>query len=161
MTKIDSAKAAISKSANETKPGARVVGFGYDPSRISGHLELTRDILDDETVSRGHPVYVLNQLGHVAYVNSEAFKLAGVDDRIDDPEFQKKDGKLTGVLFETAVIKLAEYIPGPSADQVISWGQKILEEWVAKGCTTICDMGIGSLSGKNDADVIKLPLQIS
>lgn len=59
--------------------GGWLFGFGVDPSRTTPFMaELTADDLD--AVSKDVPIFIVNQSGHIGYVNHKALELAGVTD---------------------------------------------------------------------------------
>ena len=151
-TTRDSALDKIKERADQTTGSDWVAGFGYDPSRVEGHEELDRDCLDK--ASREIPVFIVNQSGHIGYLNSKALEVAGIDDSITDPTFVKKDGRLTGVILETAVNKMGSFLTPPSVEDLSQWCAETLDTWAAKGCTTIFDLGIGS-TGPNDVALLK------
>ena len=141
-----------------------VAGYGYDPSRVRGngkypnHPDLTKDILDG--ISKETAIYVLNQSGHVAYVNSKAFEESGVtaENVANNPQFQKdKCGQLTGLLFEQSVGYVGKYIPLPKAQDLLDYCSETLTAWVSKGCTTVFDAGIGSVGLMDIALLSNLP----
>ncbi|KAG8767172.1 hypothetical protein FRC16_007462, partial [Serendipita sp. 398] len=66
-------------------PELWVAGYGYDPSRVEDHPDLVRDYLD--AWSPNNPVFIINQSGHLAYVNSRALKLANIDEDTKDPNY--------------------------------------------------------------------------
>jgi predicted amidohydrolase YtcJ len=98
---IVDAHAVVERALAKKKPGEWVVGFGYDPSLVRDHPNLTLDITN--SWASENPVYIINQSRHVAYVNQLALKVAKISDDIKDPNFHRdSDGKLDGVLFEDA-----------------------------------------------------------
>ncbi|CAG8580958.1 14028_t:CDS:2 [Acaulospora colombiana] len=133
-----------------------VAGYGYDPSRIKCHRDLHVTDLDPHDVAYGHPVFILNQSGHVAYVNSKAFELAGVtvDSIKGDKQYEVVDGKLTGVIFEQAVGAIGQLVNKPSPEQMVEFGIETVKKWAKKGCTTVFDAGIGG-SGPNEVSFIQ------
>lgn len=67
-----------------------------------------------------NPVVLSSKCGHLSWVNSAALKAAGVDDSVQDPfggEFERKDGRLTGILKELAMDVVHEKIGEPSLKQ--------------------------------------------
>ena len=64
---IADARAVVEGVLAKKKPGEWVVGFGYDPSLVQDHPNLTLDITN--AWAPDNPVYIINQSGHVAYVN--------------------------------------------------------------------------------------------
>jgi predicted amidohydrolase YtcJ len=78
------ALAALHEACERAPRGEWVLGFGFDPSRLfPDHPGLTADEL--ETASGGRPVFVLNQSGHIGYVNHAALAAASVDADTPDP----------------------------------------------------------------------------
>ncbi|KAI9856840.1 MAG: hypothetical protein M1824_005213 [Vezdaea acicularis] len=159
VTTLAEAKKILADDAKTKDPasGAWVVGYGYDPSRVLAHPDhsdevnhpdLTRSMLDE--ISKDLPIYVLNQSGHIGYVNSKALELAGVSDSTTDPNFQKVGGKLTGVIFEQATSIIGTKIPTAKPEEYFDWCVKTLDFWASKGCTTVFDAGIGSVAGDTD-----------
>ena len=73
---IDSIVAKMKERAAKTLPGQWVQGFFYDDTKVKDGRLITRADLD--RVSTVHPVMVIHRGGHTAFMNSEAFKLAGI-----------------------------------------------------------------------------------
>ena len=128
-----------------------VAGYGWDPSRVAQHCDLDIDLLDAwswTTINNKRvsvPILIINLSGHLAYYNNAAYEKAGIDPT--DSDFIKKDGKLTGVVVEAGVGKIAKPIPKPGT--VEAWAKlcaPVIETWVKAGCTTVFDAGIGSVT---------------
>jgi predicted amidohydrolase YtcJ len=63
---------------------AWIVGFGVDPSRTTPFMaELNADLLDK--VSTTNPIFIVNQSGHIAYVNHKALEVSGITDSTPNP----------------------------------------------------------------------------
>ena len=140
--------------ASETPSGQWVTAFGYDPSLVEGNLELDRKILDE--CSNEHPMFVVNQNQHVAYVNSKALERGSIDDSTEDPQYMKdKEGKLTGVILESAVVYFVGLTPQPSGEDLASWVKQTLKNWAKAGCTSVFDAAIGIVSGTRDFTLLK------
>ncbi|PVG04323.1 hypothetical protein CPB86DRAFT_810165 [Serendipita vermifera] len=133
-----------------------VAAYGYDPSRVEGHPDLQVKDLDPQSVAYGHPVFILNQSGHVAYVNSKAFEIAGVtvESVQGNKQYEVVDGKLTGVIFEQAVEQIGLLVNKPTKDQMVRFGIRTVEKWARRGCTTVFDAGIGG-SGPNEIPFVQ------
>ena len=132
--------------------GDWVAGYGYDPSRITDHPDLTVDILDK--ISPTYPIFIMNQSGHVAYVNTAALNRAGITvQNADKQNYQIVDGKLTGVIFEQAVGTIGSLIPLPKPATMVGFAQQVLKGWASSGCTTIFDAGIGT-TGSSDIPLL-------
>lgn len=163
VTTLDAAlrilKEAVEKA--EKKPSTStpkwVAAYGYDPSLVQGHEELDAKILDG--VSTSVAIFVLNQSGHIAYVNHAAFEAAGIDDSTQSPAggtLVKKDGHLTGKLLETPAIDMVAGKISPKAgpEELKTNSAQKLGEWSAKGCTTVFDAGIGIVNQINDIPLL-------
>jgi predicted amidohydrolase YtcJ len=99
----DAALAALREACEQAPRGEWVLGFGFDPARLfPDHPGLTAD--DLERASGGRPVFVLNQSGHIGYVNHAALAAASIDADTPDPPagayVRDARGRPTGELHE-------------------------------------------------------------
>ena len=162
VSSLDTAESLVKETvANIKDLDYWVAGFGWDPSRVAHHCDLNIDLLDawswttinHEQVSV--PILIVNQSGHLAYFNNAALEKAGIDPGITDPDFIRKDGKLTGVVVEVGISKIAGSVPMPRTGE--TWAKlckPVIESWAKAGCTTVFDAGIGNLSS-NDFQLMK------
>ncbi len=103
---------ALRERASKTPPGDWVLGFKYDDTKTAEGRPLTREELDAAVPN--HPVFVQHRGGHTAWVNTQAIKLAKIDDHTPDPAGGKYDhdpatGHLTGHMRETGRESLSGY----------------------------------------------------
>jgi hypothetical protein len=82
-----------------------IVGFGYDNATMAEHRHSTRDDLDQ--ASKGIPILLIHQSGHLTAVNSKALEMAAITADTPDPEggvIRRRQGgkEPNGVLEETA-----------------------------------------------------------
>jgi predicted amidohydrolase YtcJ len=151
---IADARAVVEGVLAKKQPGEWVVGFGYDPSLVQDHPNLTLNIIN--AWAPENPVYIINQSGHVAYVNQLALDLAKIPADIKDPNFHRgPDGKLDGVLFEEAMSVFSPFIPKISPEAFVSLARTTLKSWAARGTTTVFDAGIGLTNGWPEIALIK------
>src|SRR6267143_2576864 len=75
---------ALRERAQKTPKGEWVLGFKYDDTKTSEGRPLTREELDAAVPN--HLVYVQHRGGHTAWVNTQAIKLAKIDDHTPDPQ---------------------------------------------------------------------------
>lgn len=132
--------------------GGWLVGFGVDPSRTTPFMaELTVDDLDK--VSTDVPLFIVNQSGHLAYVNHKALEIAGVTESTPNPPgggIYVKDakGKLTGKLVEPpSYLAFMSKMPAPSQDQLLGAIQSMLKKIASVGVTTASEMSVGANFG--------------
>ncbi len=88
--------------------------------------ELNADDLDK--VSKDVPIFIVNQSGHIGYVNRKAFELAGVTDKTPNPNSQPPFGIFLRCALILAIkvslvsygkVKLLRLSPRPSKTEVI------------------------------------------
>jgi hypothetical protein len=155
----DAALAALHEACERAPRGEWVLGFGFDPSRLfPDHPGLTADEL--ESASGGRPVFVLNQSGHIGYVNHAALAAASVDRATPDPPaasyVRDADGRPTGELHEPpAFAAFTRYFPRPSPQQIAELCRKTMSGWASRGCTSVFDCGIGSVAGAGDVALMR------
>jgi predicted amidohydrolase YtcJ len=155
----DAALAALNEACERAPRGEWVLGFGFDPSRLfPDHPGLTAD--DLESASGGRPVFVLNQSGHIGYVNHAALAAASIDSTTPDPPaasyVRDADGRPTGELHEPpAFAAFAQYFPRPSPKQIAELCRKTMSRWASRGCTSVFDCGIGSVAGAGDVALMR------
>ncbi|MBF0507718.1 MAG: amidohydrolase [Deltaproteobacteria bacterium] len=132
-------------------PGGWLTGFGVDPSRTTPFMAaLDANTLDQ--VSATVPIFILNQSGHIAYVNHKAFELAGITNSTPDPEGGKyvKDanGNLTGELQElSSFVAFQAKMPLPSQNDIAAALKKLSKQLAAKGITTSAEISLGPTLG--------------
>lgn len=136
--------------AEATPAGEWVVGRQFDPSLQEGPDALTRDMLDG--ASAEHPIFVYNASLHIAYCNSRALELAGLDDGTADPpgsEFGRDEtGQLSGVLKGgPAMAAIARHNPKLRAGNMAEACLDVLAAANRVGITTLCDQGTGMFQG--------------
>ena len=132
--------------------GGWLFGFGVDPSRTTPFMsELTADDLDK--VSTTVPIFIVNQSGHIGYVNHKALELAAVTNKTPNPAgggIYVKDakGQLTGKLVEPPTyLPFMAKMPNPTEEQLFSAIQGTMKKMASTGVTTASDMSVGGNFG--------------
>jgi predicted amidohydrolase YtcJ len=133
-------------------PGGWLFGFGVDPSRTSPFMaELTADDLDK--VSKDVPIFIVNQSGHIGYVNNKAIALSGITNKTPNPPgggvyVKDAQGKLTGKLVEPpSYLPFMAKMPVPSEEQLFGAIQQTMKRFAATGVTTASEMSLGGNFG--------------
>lgn len=157
--KVSDAVAEIGRLVRRARPGEWVVGCRFDPSLQEGPDALTRDMLDP--VSRDTPVLILNASLHIAYCNSAALRIAGLDRTTPDPPGaafgRTADGELNGVLQGGAAYGrvLAHNLAALALEDVPAACRDVCARANALGITTLCDQGIGGFQGAGELDALE------
>ncbi|MBU3589559.1 amidohydrolase [Polynucleobacter sp. 80A-SIGWE] len=132
--------------------GGWLFGFGVDPSRTTPFMaELNADDLDK--VSKDVPVFIVNQSGHIGYVNHKALELAGVTDQTPNPKgggvyVKDAKGKLTGKLIEPpSYLAFMAKMPAPTEAQLMGAIQGTMKKIASTGVTTVSEMSVGGNFG--------------
>ena len=131
-----------------TRPAGEWITGGYwDHEAWPGKRLPTRDLLD--RVTPNHPVFVKRLDGHMAVANSLAMRLAGIDDEIVVPPggevIRGADGKLTGLLKDTAMELVTRAMPPPTLDAVLRRARAALAHAASLGVTTLQDITASAL----------------
>ncbi len=161
VTDMDDARGRIAAAGNSAAPGQWILCKMLDPSLTPGK-SLSRTELD--TLVPDLPVFVLESNGHVAYANSVAFRLAGIDRNTPDPPQGRYErdatGELTGRIEETpGFAPILAKVPPPTSAEVVGFLREDWNEAAAKGCTTLHDCGIGLLFAEGDLALIDATLK--
>lgn len=108
----------VRSRANETKPGAWIVGHGWRQNEWPEGFG-TSAMLD--AAAPRDPVYLSAASMHAAWANSAALKAAGITAQTQNPpngKIQRDDrGQPTGILFEAAMQLVAEAIPQATPEE--------------------------------------------
>ncbi|HKN34444.1 MAG TPA: amidohydrolase [Terriglobales bacterium] len=151
---IEAIQAALRERAQKTVPGEWVAGFLYDdgktPRPINRH--------DLDVAVPDHPVLITHRGGHTIFVNSEALKLAGVEEKTQDPAGGRygrdSSGKLTGFVADSATKDFYKLIPQKVTRDDLRQGAALISKmFISKGVTSACDADAGSdaVQGYQDA----------
>lgn len=149
---IASLSQKMNAALKDVPAGGWLFGFGVDPSRTTPFMaELTADDLDK--VSKDIPIFIVNQSGHIGYVNHKAMELAGVNDKTPNPPgggiyVKDSKGRLTGKLVEPPTyLPFMAKIPNPTEAQLFGAIEDTLKKMASTGVTTASDMSVGGNFG--------------
>lgn len=136
----------LTAAARELPPGTWVQGRGWDQNRwpdqqFPHHDRLSAALPD-------HPVWATRVDGHAVLVNALAMEQLGITAEIEDPSggrfLRDAEGQPTGVLIDNAIKAVAGQLPEPSAADLERRLRRAAEHCLARGLTTVTDMGIGT-----------------
>jgi len=113
--------AAIDAYSSALHPGAWVLGGGWTMTAFPGGTPTAADL---DTVTGGRPAFLPNRDHHSAWVNTAAFKIAGVDastaDPIDGRIERDEAGRPAGALHDGAMRLIAARVPAPTSAELIA-----------------------------------------
>ena len=137
---LETATQKVAEKAKTIKSGEWIIGRGWDHT-VWGNQFPTRSDLDK--IAPANPVFLVRVDGHVAWVNSAALKLAGVDQTTVNPEGGEIErdaaGEATGILKETAQGLVAKLIPPPTPAMMQQGLELALEMARKYGITSVQD----------------------
>ncbi len=143
LRSIKDIQKAIAERAAKTPKGGWVLGFKYDDTKTSeGRIV---NIADLDLVAPDHPVRIQHRGGHTFYVNSQAMKLAGINESTPDPQggLFDRDGsskKLNGRIKESACLEFEKVIPNSHTRDDLREGVKLISKMMSKtGITSVHD----------------------
>lgn len=135
--------ARVREEAARTPAGAWVRGRGYDDTLVREKRALGRADLDAVAA----PVYIGHISGHLAYVNSAALALAGIDGRTADPEgghiVRDAAGEPTGELHETATGLVGRLLPSETYEETLAAAWRGAAAFAKVGITSAQDVSLG------------------
>lgn len=119
-----------------------IIGRGWDQNDWPVKEFPTNERLN--TLFPDRPVYLVRVDGHAAIANNKALELAGIKagDAVNGGELVVHQGRLTGILIDNAMDKVAAKIPLPDEGDFEKSMQLAQQNCFAVGLTTIHDCGL-------------------
>ncbi|HEU4402062.1 MAG TPA: amidohydrolase [Candidatus Polarisedimenticolia bacterium] len=145
LPSIEKILAALRERAARTPAGEWVLGFKYDDTKTAEGRPLTLADLDEAVPA--HPVFIEHRGGHTAYVNSPAFKKAGIDAKTPSPrggtiDHDPATGGLSGRVTEQAKESLFKSVPLVFTREDFREGIKLISKMMTKtGITSAHEAG--------------------
>ena len=155
---MDAVMAALKAGVRNSKPGDWVRAQLFDPS-ITAHA-YSPTLAELDALSPDNPLFLLEGNGHVAYVNSLAFKTVGITrDTPDIPTsrfVRGADGALTGKVEEVPAFKpFIVKMDMPDQNELAKSMARLMAKASSTGCTGLHDCGIGALMGGGDLRLLQ------
>jgi predicted amidohydrolase YtcJ len=157
--------ARVADRARTARPGAWIVGRGWDQNRWPGARFPTRASLD--AVAGDHPVLAHRVDGHAIWVNGRALDAAKIDRATRDPDggrvVRDDAGAPSGVLVDNGVDLVTKVVPPLSDAELRDALVASMRHLVAVGLTSVHDAGVDArtLAVYRDLDAHgALPLRV-
>lgn len=127
------------------RSGGWIHAVHYDQTKFSDSKHLSRQEID--SVVSDAPVVLRHSNGHASVANTEALRLAGVNDDTSDPPggtfVRDGSGQLTGVLLERAHERVTSSAPAPGFEDMVEAVLRAGEKMSDLGVTCASDMMTG------------------
>ncbi|BFM14388.1 amidohydrolase [Maricurvus nonylphenolicus] len=135
---IDQLLKRVGHEAAQVAEDEWVFGYGYDDTLLAEKRHPSRDELD--MVASDRPVLLMHASGHLAVANSRALAMAGISQESADPEGgvygRDSEGRLNGLLEETAAVDLQMQATDISAIKFLKMLSYAADEYASQGVTT-------------------------
>jgi len=144
---LDAVVEKLRAEAGRVQKEQWVRAWQFDPSITPGQLHIDLALLD--TIAPDNPLFLFESNGHIAYVNSRALALAGINRDTPDPPqaryVRDGNGELTGRLEESAAMAaFVEIMPLPSRAETVAGTTLLFERAASRGCTGLFDCSLGA-----------------
>lgn len=140
------------RDRHRTHPDGWLLAVQYDNNKFADGLHLSKDDLDQ--ISSTRPILLRHYNGHCSVANSEALRLAKVDESTPNPsggEFVRDaSGRLTGVLLEDAHEMVWAATPKPTLDEMVDAILEAGSKMADLGITCASDMMTGRFDLLNE-----------
>ncbi|HZI20120.1 MAG TPA: amidohydrolase [Pyrinomonadaceae bacterium] len=137
---LEEAKRRVAARVREVRPGAWVLGRGWDHTLWGGRWP-TRQDLDE--VAPDNPVFLQRVDGHVSWANTAALRQAKVTRAAEAPEggeiLRDEAGEPTGILKETAAGLVGRAVPQTTPEEAMEGVERALAEARRYGITSVQD----------------------
>ncbi len=142
MTSMRDIQRCILHALRKLPPGSWIVGRGWDQNLFPEGQWPTRQALD--VIAPNVPIFLERIYGHSALVNKKALQIAGITKETPDPPGGEiiKDpvtGMPTGILKESAMQLVSQYISQPSDEEIEKAIEGILKQALRFGITSVQD----------------------
>jgi predicted amidohydrolase YtcJ len=149
--------ARVRDQVARTKPGEWVRGRGWDEGKLAERRYIFAADLDK--VAPDNPVWLMHTTGHYGVANSYALKLSEVTASTAAPPAGTIDrdaqGKVTGVMKESAMALVSRHVPLLTRDQQRAGIVRIVEDFNKEGMTGAKDPGIDPLTWELYQELLK------
>jgi hypothetical protein len=104
-------------------------------------------------VAPRNPVYVKRTCGHVGVANSLALEAGGIVEEAPNPQggaLERQNGRLTGLLMETAQRLVSTIIPKPSVGAMVEAIERAGMACASHGIASVMDANVGARCGMDE-----------
>ncbi|MEI6456375.1 MAG: amidohydrolase [bacterium] len=130
------------KAFTSVLPGGWIAGRGWDQNLW--RVKQFPDRAELDKLFPGRPVILIRVDGHLVLANETALELAGIgkNHRFKKEEVEVKEGRLTGILSETAADHIRSIIPNPDINSMTLLLERAEKICFSSGLTGVSDAGL-------------------
>lgn len=159
VTTLDELLNRIRTAAQKAPKGSWIFGRGYD----HGALDVGRHPTAEELQSAApdNPVFIVRTCGHVAVASTAALAQCEVGHNTPDPQggaLERRAGRLTGLLQETAMKLIRSHLPKPSDSELVDAIERASRHMLGEGFTAVMDANVGMAGGIREVDAYRTAL---
>jgi predicted amidohydrolase YtcJ len=133
-------KGAERPEAAHGSAAAWILGHGWNQNDWPEGFGSAADL---DAIAPQQPVFLTAKSLHAAWANSAALRLAGIHDDSPDPQGGRlgrdAHGRITGILFESAMELVSQHIPEPSDEQTAEAIKAAQQDLWSMGVTGVHD----------------------
>ncbi|MBN1536268.1 MAG: amidohydrolase [Anaerolineales bacterium] len=130
----------VKEKADKVQPGEWIYGHGWNQNSWQEGYGYAADL---DAVAPVNPVYLTAKSLHAGWANSLALAEAGLNDQTPDPKDgclgRDLEGKLNGLVFESAMVLIENKLPQPSIDDISQAMKQAQTELWRMGLTGLHD----------------------
>jgi len=109
----------VEDRVSQARPGEWIYGHGWNQNNWDGGYGYAKDL---DAVAPKNPVYLTAKSLHAGWANSLALQRVGLNEHTPDPKDGRlgrgDDGKLNGLVFESAMELIEKALPQPTIEQI-------------------------------------------
>jgi predicted amidohydrolase YtcJ len=141
---VEDAVERIAAYVSENPRATWILGRGWN--QVIWPVQEFPNAADVDSIVSDRPVWLKRIDGHAGWANSEALKIAGIDNDTADPIGGKivrdNNGKATGILIDKAMGLIDQHVATPNKDDIRQTYLAAVDSLVALGMTGMHDAGI-------------------
>jgi predicted amidohydrolase YtcJ len=144
MSTLRQVQDAVRERAARLPADAWVIGQGWHERRLEGVSAAGPTAADLAGLAGGRPVFLQHFSAHGGWLDGVGLRRAGIDRTTPDPEGgtfvrDPATGEPTGIVKESALVRVQQAIPAPSDAERLGLLEDALRELSRRGITSITD----------------------
>lgn len=147
----------LKAKAQTLAPGEWVLGRGYDHFALDVGRHPFREEIDAAVPD--NPVYIVRTCGHLSVLNSKGLEAVGITEDTPSPDgglIERQNGRLTGLLAETARELVTHALPEASLDELVAAIERGGKDLLTYGITSVMEAAVGMRDGWREMEAYQV-----